>query len=76
MTTQPSASATMTSLGNTGASPQLIGTLKSIAWCRVRLVDGDGRVWNDEISSLAISAASCETRRRSRCRRLPAPAGA
>ena len=43
MTTTPSLSPRMMSPGNTGASPQPIGTLMSIAWCRVKLVGALGR---------------------------------
>ena len=45
ITTTPSPSPTITSPGNTGASPQPIGTLMSSAWCSVRLVGADGRLW-------------------------------
>ena len=43
ITTTPSPSPTTTSRGNTGASPQPIGTSMSSAWCTVRLVGAAGR---------------------------------
>jgi hypothetical protein len=45
ITTTPSASPTTTSPGHTGASPQPMGTLMSMAWCSVRLVGALGRWW-------------------------------
>ena len=42
ITITPSLSPSMTSPGNTGASPQEIGTLMSSASCRVRLVGAEG----------------------------------
>ena len=48
----------MMSPGKTGASPQPIGTLMSMAWCSVRLVGADGRSWKDGMARVAISLAS------------------
>src|SRR3954468_22877379 len=58
MTATPSPSPTTTSPGQTGASPQAIGTSMSSAWWMVRFVGADGRLRLAGIASRAISGES------------------